>query len=250
MAFMYNSPESLNFERRMRDNIIASARALNDSGADFATFKETRCNERLWTRTDNGGIQLREGVWPSAGINDIFWNGQWYAFECATAMVIILYKATLDTIGEQVFNTYFQNLFLWDWNYDNNLQLISTRRPQAFIPGDIVYFKNPDHDPGKPEWQGENAVLLGPNTYFGHGIGISTGEGIIAALNQERFPGSVTPAYLTDEGVHPDFEYIRTLSSRIAPPRARPGRFEPAVFARIGARAYIYKPKSGNQPDR
>ena len=44
------------------------------------------------------------------------------------------------------------------------------------IPGDVVYFNNPDFDPLTPQWRGENAVVLEDGTYFGHGIGIATAE--------------------------------------------------------------------------
>lgn len=119
------SPDALDFERKMRDSIVESAEALNNSGADFATFDESRCNPQFWTRTDIGGLQLNAGVAPSVGIKDIFQNGHLYAFECATAMVIVMYRATIEAIGEEAFNRYFKDLFLWDWNYDENLRLVT-----------------------------------------------------------------------------------------------------------------------------
>lgn len=133
------SPDALDFERKMRESIVESAEALNESGVDFATFDDSRCNPQFWTRTEIGGLQLNTGVEPTVGIKDIFRNGHLYAFECATAMVIVMYRATIEAIGEEAFNQYFKDLFLWDWNYDENLRLITnynkelTRRETLYI---------------------------------------------------------------------------------------------------------------------
>lgn len=223
-VYHYDSPESLLFELRMRADLVAAARALDASRATFATFENARCNELLWILEENGGFRLRPGVSPAEGIRDIYRNGHLYAFECATAMLIIMYMAALNAIGDPVFNVYFSDLYLRDWNYDYDLRLVSQNQVAAY-PGDVLYFKNPEHNPITPEWQGENAVLLDDQLYFGHGLGIRTAESIIATLNRKRIPGSMFSAYLTDQVVHPDFEYVRRLSLR-----------DPqAVIARIGS---------------
>ncbi|MFD0713320.1 protein-glutamine gamma-glutamyltransferase [Paenibacillus sp. GCM10027626] len=225
IVYHYDSLNALLFELRMRSHIVAAARKLYQSNAGFATFKNTRGNNNYWTRTEQGGLRQNEGVLTSDAINDIFENGELYAFECATAMVIIFYKAFLDTVGPDVFNAYFRHLLLYDWQYDNNLRLISVNNHNQAIPGDIFYFKNPEHDPQTPEWQGENAIMLAENQFFGHGIGIKTAEQMIEELNSRRIPGSQVSAYLTDEVVYPDFEYLRSLRQ--------------PIIARIGAR-FIY----------
>lgn len=236
------SPDALDFERRMRDSIVESAEALNASGVDFATFDDSRGNPQFWTLTEIGGLQLNPGVKPSDGIKDIFQNGHLYAFECATAMVIVLYRATMETIGEEAFNTYFTDLFLWDWNYDENLRLITNYNKEQIQRGDIVYFKNPDHAPNKPEWQGENAVKLGDDLFYGHGIGITTGEIIIASLNQERVPGSTTSAYFMDQSLHPDFNYLQRLSTgSVLSGAENRGGLPCTIFSRIGVRNYVYR---------
>lgn len=213
IVYRYDSPEALKFELAMRASIVNAAKAMQASGVRFETFENSKCNERYWTRTSTGGFQLKNGMSPSYAINDIFINGNLYGFECATAIVIIWYKAVLDMIGTAAFDAYFTRLYLRDWNHDSDLWLISTHDNKEVFPGDVLYFKNPDHDPETPEWQGENVVLLADNLYFGHGIGIESGEEIIAALNKARAPGSRRSAYLTDLVVFPNFEYIRRLSS-------------------------------------
>lgn len=227
--YHYDTLDALRFELKMRTDIVRLANALNDSGVSFATYKKSRSNPHFWLSHDDGSARLLEGVLPSDGINDIFEHGHMYAFECATAMVVIFYKAVLDMVGPAIFNETFHNLLLWNWNYDPNLKLIIYNDINEMYPGDVVYFKNPDHDPNMPEWQGENSVVVGRNQYFGHGIGIKTSEQMIAALNHTRVPGSTISAYLTDEVVHPDFEYVRKMSL---------GR---ALQAKIGRAVYSYR---------
>ncbi|WP_379128385.1 protein-glutamine gamma-glutamyltransferase [Paenibacillus sp. sgz500958] len=241
MSFYYQSPEAIEFERRMRKAMVENAQALDASGAKFATFEESRGNEVYWMRTDNGGFQLKDNVLPSDGIRDIFRNGYLYGFECATAVVVVLYKATLDMIGDDAFNRNFNDLYLWNWHLHSNMKLIRTHHKSEMLPGDLVYFKSPDHDPDKPEWQGENAVLLGDDRYFGHGIGIESAEGIITSLNVERVPGSTTSAYLTDDALHPDFEYLQSLAAGRIVLTADRVHSQTAIFARIGVSRRIYK---------
>ncbi|EPY04504.1 transglutaminase [Paenibacillus alvei TS-15] len=240
VVYRYNSLDDLKFELRMRSNIVNAAKALHDSGVDFAGFDDSRCNERYWIRTDRGGFQLRRGVSPSAAINDIFHNGGQYAFECATAIIIVLYKAIIDTLGESVFDRYFQDLLLWDWNYDRNLRLVSNSNLAEAFLGDILYFRNPDYNPRTPEWQGENVVKLGNDLYYGHGIGITSSQGMITALNGARKHGSKTSAYLSNEVIHPDFDDLQRLQygrdNRIV--AAVPKHRGCGVAARIGAKTY------------
>ncbi|OAB44902.1 protein-glutamine gamma-glutamyltransferase [Paenibacillus antarcticus] len=238
-VYRYVSLEALDFELKMRTATIDAGKALKASEAKFAVFKNSRCNNEFWTRTDNGGFRLNSGMRPSVGINDIFKNGQLYGFECATAMIITLYKATLTVLKKDIFDVYFQDLYLRDWNYDSDLQLRMVEHNNEVFPGDIVYFKNPDHNPATPEWQGENAVYLGNGLYFGHGMGIKPAEGSIASLNKRRIPGSTTSAYLTDEVVHPDYEYLRKLStSRYRPLGNHQHHMEDTIVARIGMHMY------------
>ncbi len=225
VTYRYESRDALQFELAMRSQIVTAAVALNESGAAFETFADSYCNERYWRRTANGGFLLRPGVSPAAAIRDIFYNGRLYGFECATAMVIVMYKAILETMGERVFNLYFQGLFLWQWQYDRDLRFLRTTLQEAYL-GDIVYFKNPDHDPAKPQWQGENAIVMPDQLYYGHGFGIRTAEQMIAALNALRRPGSQVSAYLTDQVIYPDFDYLRSLAN---------GRW---VAVKVGERFY------------
>ncbi|UVI30700.1 protein-glutamine gamma-glutamyltransferase [Paenibacillus spongiae] len=241
VVYRYPSLEALKFELKLRANIVQAAKDLYASRVDFAVFSKSRSNEQFWTRTPEGGFRLNSGVRPSDGINDIYRNGRMYAFECATAMVILLYKAVLDTIGEDAFNTHFQNLLLYTWQYDDDLRLISVDNKNEAYLGDILYFMNPDYNPQTPEWQGENAVMLPNGLFYGHGIGIKTAEEMIASLNRRRIPGSDVSAYLSDEVVHPDFEHIRRLASseNAHSEREKQRQRRNAIVVRIGNSPYM-----------
>lgn len=206
-VFRFASPSSLMFELRMRANILQSASALAGSGVKFSTFAKSTCNPAYWIRTPKGAFELRRDVQPADGIRDIYRNGHLYSFECATAMVIVLYRAIIETLGDAVFNERFANLTLYDWNYDRDLNL---RRidPASVLPGDVVYFSNPDVSPLTPWWIGENAVDMGNGYYFGHGVGVVPGDEIIRALNRNRVPFSTVSASLSDNVIAPDFRVM------------------------------------------
>ncbi|OXS69549.1 protein-glutamine gamma-glutamyltransferase [Priestia filamentosa] len=212
IVYSYQSVDELSFELKLRENIIASARAMNEGHADFEIFENSRCNPQYWHLTRSGGFQLKRDVMPSDAIQDIYKNSSLYAFECATAKVIIYYHAVLNSIGEHLFNRLFRPLYLYSWHFDPDLGIhaIKTRH---FLPGDIVYFNNPDFDPEASWWRGENAVVLEDDTYFGHGVGIGTAEQIIDALNQKRKPGEGNQsAYLTNSVARPSFKHLANIS--------------------------------------
>ncbi len=203
-AHDYGSLDQLKFELKVRTNIIASAKALKGSGATFATFKYSKCNSAFWDRTSAGGFQLRQGTEPSAAIADIFTNGPQYAFECATAMMIVYYKALLESLHPAIFNKLFQGIVLKGWKSDQDLGLTWQKEPD-YLPGDRRYFKNPEVNPKTPWWQGENVIDLGDGEYYGHGVGIESASDMIASLNKNRKPGATKSAYLMDKAGRPDF---------------------------------------------
>ncbi|MFC2946887.1 protein-glutamine gamma-glutamyltransferase [Virgibacillus sediminis] len=211
IIYSYQTMNGLRFELQLRKNIIESAKAMNNSDAQFETFRNSRCNPEYWHRTSVGGFRLRQDVRPSDAIEDIYRNGSLYGFECATAILIIYYRAVLAAIGERLFNQLFQNLYLYSWHFDSDLgiQRINTN---FTLPGDVVYFNNPDFHPETDWWRGENAVVLEDGTFFGHGIGIKSGEQIIQSLNQHRRPGSTRSAYMMPFVTRPSFKHLSQFS--------------------------------------
>ena len=225
--FIYPSWKSLVFELKARVAIMDAALALNSSAVGFATFKQSKCNEEYWIRKNNGGFLLKKDAAPSKAVRDIFINGDKYGFECATAIIIILYKAALEILGDEVFDNKFKELFLYSWNFDNDLRLITVNGKKDSFSGDVMYFKNPDVDPQTPEWQGENVVKLEQSLFFGHGISILSKDQIIERLNMVRKPGSTVSAYLEDQITYPDFSYWEKMAGAEPP---NPGT-SPAVTA-------------------
>lgn len=207
----YNSLEELEFELTLRSNIISSAKLMSLGEARFETFAGSQGNPEYWGMSSRGGFQLREDVEPAAAIQDIFENSSLYAYECATAMIIIYYHAVLKTIGRKLFNQLFQNLYLYSWHTDSDLAVQSVLT-KHLIPGDVAYFNNPDYHPETPWWRGENAIVMGDGMYFGHGIGIKTAQEITDFLNSVRQPDSTNPAALINLVARPSFNHLAELS--------------------------------------
>ncbi|MFK3961285.1 protein-glutamine gamma-glutamyltransferase [Guptibacillus hwajinpoensis] len=211
-TYSYRSMDALLFEIRFRVAITDSSRELYYSGVQFADFYRSRCNPVFWNLLPDGAFQLKIGVPASEAILDIYRNGRLYAFECATAMIIILYHAAVKMLPPAQFNRLFANIRLWGWKYDQDLQIVHNIPPD-YLPGDIRYVKNPDVNPLTPEWQGENVVDLGDGTFFGHGLGFRTVEGMIEALALRRRPGATRMPYLMLPATRPGFSYLYQFSS-------------------------------------
>ena len=214
--YRFDSIAQLRFELKLRKEIVNAARDLYRSGLEFAVFRKSTCNPAYWRRTPNGGFSLSDGVKPSDAILDIYRNGSLYSTECATAMMIVYYKALLGVYTESQFNRIFPSIELMNWNQiDRNLREVGTMSKQAdFLPGDRRYFSNPDVDPTTPEWQGENVIDLGNGLYYGHGIGIHNAARIIKELNENRIYNAEESARLLDTAARPDFKRLYSLSLR------------------------------------
>lgn len=241
-VYEYETMAQLEFELAARLQIIQSAMLLDKSGATFATFQTSKCNEQFWKLTEKGAFVLKPNILPQTAIEDIFRQGHKYAFECAVAIVIIYYKAVLESINKQHFNQLFADLYLYSWKYDQDLDL-RIHEGTDFLPGDCVYFKNPDHDPKTPEWQGENAILLDKDLYFGHGIGITSAQGIINALNTKRKKNSNKSAFLIDHITRPNFRYLSQFRSDTSREKniryQHSSPFSNLIISEVGSKAYF-----------
>jgi protein-glutamine gamma-glutamyltransferase len=239
-AYRYSSFAVLKFEIQMRSNIIFAAKMLGTSGAKFTTFRKSKCHFRYWKRTRVGSFKLKESAEPAAAINDIFINGPKYAFECSTGAVVVYYKALLESVGPQTFNRLFPAIRISDGKYDEKLLLNSYEKTE-YLPGDVQYFKNPEHHRKTPEWQGENSVVLENNLYFAHGIGVRTKEGMIEILNTKRKPNAKISAYLEDRVVRPDFAYLSQYEQhKYSENGIRPMVDNRFAIAQIGGVTYTY----------
>ena len=121
-------------------------------------------------------------------------------------------KLFLRRIDLNQFNQLYQGMILYDWHFDDDLSLY-TRRGNDYLPGDCLYFKNPDFNPETPQWRGENAISLGNGLYYGHGIGIKDANGIIEALHKKRRPGATESAFLLSQVTRLDSNFLYNFSS-------------------------------------
>jgi protein-glutamine gamma-glutamyltransferase len=241
-AAVYPTERDLQFELRMRDQTLAAARSLHESGASFATFEKSRCNLEYWKLERIGAFRLQPDRTPAEAIRDVFRNGPMYAFECATAIVIVLYKAALESIGETAYNRLFADTILFHWTVDRDLGL-TTYRATRFVPGDVLYFDNPDVDPETMEWQGENVIYMGGDSYYGHGIGIENAARMTAKLNAHRKPGATRSASLLHQKTHPDYVRLSQASYRLPGVSTLPGLpgGHPPFRAQLGESLYLFR---------
>lgn len=208
-VYNYSSEDELLFEISLRRKIIDASMDLYRGRLRFSTFHESFCNEDFWERMESGGFMLKPDVRPSDAINDIYVNTRKYATECATAIIMIYYKAILDEYGGSLFNKAFTRIILMNWqSLDELIGVAIYRGLTDYLPGDCRYFRNPDVDPLTPEWQGENAIDLSNGRYYGHGIGVGSADRIIAALNANRAPDAQASAYLMDNATRPSFDRL------------------------------------------
>ncbi len=206
--YRYDTPEQLKFELSLRREIVDAAKALNRSGLRFAVFHKSECNPAYWERTGTGGFLLKSGVKPSDAVRDIFLNGQKYATECATAMVIVYYGAILKVFSEETFNRRFSSIYLMNWHdLDPLLREVGAPKHVAdILLGDRCYFKNPEVNPQTPELQGENVIVLPGGLYYGHGLGIANADQIIRVLNANRIEGATQSAFFMENyAARPNF---------------------------------------------
>jgi protein-glutamine gamma-glutamyltransferase len=207
--YRYESLDHLAAELKIRGSIVTAARDLAHSGFRFRVFRDSMANPDFWRRTPEGGLALRGDMLPSAAILDIYRNGSKYGSECATAMIIVLYKAILDVMPAETFNKLYADIYLMNWKHvDRDLALIMKDEAADLLPGDAKYFMNPDVDSLTPEWQGENVFYLGGGRYYGHGIGIEDADSIIRSLNGNRRDGATRTAYLDDSVKRQDYLFL------------------------------------------
>jgi protein-glutamine gamma-glutamyltransferase len=205
-TYRYESLDHLAAELKIRGSIVTAARDLAHSGLRFKVFRDSMANSDYWRRTPEGGFALRGDVLPSDAILDIYQHGSRYGTECATAMIIVLYKAMLDVMPVDTFNKLYADIYLMNWKHiDRDLALIMRDEAADMLPGDARYFMNPDVDPLTPEWQGENVYYLGGGRFYGHGIGIEDADSIIRSLNGNRRSGPTRTAYLDDSVKRQDY---------------------------------------------
>jgi len=212
----FSSQERLGFELKLRAEIVRAAEALSRSRLAFKVFRESYCNEEYWDRMPDGGFALKASAKPSEAIRDIYRNSHKYGTECATAMLIVYYKALLEVFGDEAFDNTFTNIYLMNWHRIEPLlrEVGLMGRADIYLPGDRRYFKNPDVDPETPELQGENVIDLGGGFYYGHGFGRQRADTFIRLLNRSRADDADESAYLMETVGNPNYDKLFNVYRR------------------------------------
>lgn len=205
----------------LRDRVAIGAAVVDAAYAmDSANHRfggQPQANETYWrvpTNPVSGASRMlvRDGVRPSAALQDMFENPGDYRFECASAIVIIRYKAIMDLIGKADFDRIMTDMIVGAWKQEADSEALwkisrtgPTKTPPVdpsaipeVPPGEYTYFRNWDvskegFDAG---WQGENVIALGDGLYYGHPFGVVSDDEIIKHLNQNRKAGSTQSATL------------------------------------------------------
>ncbi|MFC1610801.1 hypothetical protein ACFL6C_07575 [Myxococcota bacterium] len=186
-------------DANFRMRVVEAAFDLAASGVEFSYCSATdSVNNKLWTRfgyrmqvrknLQKNGMDSGELGSPAKGLRDIFKERsrgvaqkRTYGFECATAIMVILHKAILDTVGDEVFDKWFSDpsLLTFDRFYEKNkhykdVEVISKKKVDLddLVPGTCYYVENPDAL--DQAFLGENVVYLGfindKHRFYAHGI--------------------------------------------------------------------------------
>lgn len=216
IQYPYSSPGELEFELKLRREIIKAADDQNKSRLSFGVFRESTCNPDFWIRQEDGGFALKQGVKPNDAIRDIYNNSSLYRTECATAILIVYFKALAEVFPEDLYNSVFSNIYLMNWHrIEREIRDVGLMRTaKDFMPGDRRYFNNPDVDPLTPEFQGENVIDMGNGIYYGHGIGKARADVFVRALNNVRKQDSELSAYIMDMSGNPNYKYLYDIYKR------------------------------------
>ncbi len=185
-------------QARIQLATVNAALALREGDPVFALRDDQYAvNKKFWWMGYGGRMGVRQGVRPSDAINDVFENTKKYGMECATATMIILYKGILDVIGPDDFDRTFDRLriFRWSQEHPHFTKAKQVGQLPGLLPGDHVYFENPEFHPDHSAFQGENVIYLGDGQYYGHGLGTGTAEEIIQSLNELRKDGATQSAF-------------------------------------------------------
>lgn len=206
--------------KALRDRVFiggAMVDAAHEMGKAKHKFGDLEANEVVWEIDEDNPntMYLNPEFEPSVALMDIFNNPDLYKFECATAMVILRYRAMLEMIGENDFNRICSDLQIGVWDQEDHAADVwevtgkSAKGEDAemtdetrakLMPGDYAYFKNWDVTEAafKGGWQGENVIFLGEGKFYGHPFGIVEGKKIVDYLNKHRKAGSTRSASMLD----------------------------------------------------
>lgn len=194
------------------------ATRLSQKKPGFAIANQQRFNPAFWRRLPKpapglppgtrtsitpGTFDVKPGVSPSSALFDLYQYPSQYAFDCATAVIVVQYLAILGALGASQFDKKFPQIAAGPWVFGPTMHLFLQLRgahdvnikgdESQFNRGDVAYFNNPgvasEH---AAAFSGENAIFLGEGEYYAHPFGITTATNIIYEL-QSRCVRETSP---------------------------------------------------------
>ena len=141
-------------EKQIRNNIVAATKSLN---ANF------------------GKVQYFDLNWQGDELDRFFHEGRG-PLECHHAVLVVVAKGVMDTVGKSVFNDLFtlRSFKKPDGQY---LMQVKASDIKSMQLGDWGYIKNdPRYDSRLGSLQGENIIKLGDDQFWGHGIPVPSTE--------------------------------------------------------------------------
>lgn len=170
---------------------------------EFKLMSETYYDTEIF-RPNGKTLMLQKGVTASQAMDHVFSNPEKYGFECAYAIKLVQYRGIQKALGSRLFDDWYKDMQLGQLDMGDSKRLRSAKESaqDGLRIGDHAYFSNPcvSEEARAGGWNGENVIVLGEGTFFGHPFGITTEGEIVEHLNSVRKPGCTHPAFLQRGG--------------------------------------------------
>lgn len=156
------------FELILRRHICEAATNQFASGLQFnAPYTVANCSStNVFWETNGVGISIKAGANTADAIENIFSSGATFGADCYSALVIVWYKAVLDTFeecspanGRSKFASSFSSITISSTNstYPPNL---GNQTYSSYRFGDWRYIDNPDFALSTPQFKGFNVIQM------------------------------------------------------------------------------------------
>lgn len=195
--------------------VVSACLEMHQAHHEFAIAPRQKFSSEFWRRDGQlshfATFHLKPGAKASAAMNDVFLHPDAYRFECATALVLVYYRAIQKLIGDADFDRIMGDLKIGPWEFEADLERFLLRsgrgdqpateaRAEALKFGEYTYTKN-----WAVSWwgwakgcQGQNQIRLDQDLYYAHSYELVGQGDIVARENGARVFGAQTSASMTD----------------------------------------------------
>lgn len=195
--------------------VVSACLEMHQAHHEFAIAPRQKFSSEFWRRDGQlshfATFHLKPGAKASAAMNDVFLHPDGYRFECATALVLVYYRAIQKLIGDSDFDRIMGDLKIGPWEFEADLERFLVRSGRGDQPatearsreltfGEYTYTKN-----WAVSWwgwakgcQGQNQIRLDEDLYYAHSYELVGQGDIVARENGARVWGAKTSASMTD----------------------------------------------------